>query len=271
MLLGEFVGEALVRLGEASSAFNVDLHNPAKPEISSREMIVEASRRQYCRPRQEVEESLKRSHSFRQAGLRETTPILDSDQRQFLEFIVGHPESPITHAQRELGLGGYKAQRIRSQLENQGYLLVMDTRLGKGNTWAKFGVPTKRGLDLLGKQIPGRGEPIHKHLQGIVAAFGRSKGYTAELEKRLPSGQYVDIHLARNEETVAVEISVVPDVSREIRNMEKCLAEGYDRVLALFADESAVSEAMAEAQKRWPEYLPDRLTVSGFSDLHRLI
>ena len=270
-LLNLRVGEALVRLGESSSAFNVDLHNPPRPAVSSRQEIIQASRQQYCRPRKEVEESLKRSHSFRRDRVTETHPSLDPDQRQFLEFVADHPESPITNAQRELGLGGYKAQRIRSQLEKQGYLLVLDTRLGRGSTRAKYGVPTRLGLELLGKQVPGRGGPIHKHLQGIVASFAQSKGYTAELEKRLPSGQYVDLHLACDEEMVAVEISVVPDVLREIQNMEKCLAAGYDRVLALFADETAIPEAAAEAQKRWPDCLPGRLTVSGFNGLNRLL
>lgn len=143
--------------------------------------------------------------------------------------------------------------------------------MGRGNTRAKYGIPTKRGLELLGKQIPGRGGPIHKHLQGIVASFAQSRGYTAELEKRLPSGQYVDIHLASHEEMVAVEISVVTDVLREIRNMEKCLDAGYDRVLALFVDETAIPEVTAETQKRWPDGLPGRLTVSGFNDLNRLL
>ena len=268
-LLNLRVGEALVRLGESSSAFNVDLHNPPRPQVSSRQEIIQASRQQYCRPRIEVEESLKRSHSSRKGRVTQAPPSLDPDQHQFLEFIADHPESPITNAQRELGLGGYKAQRIRSQLEKQGYLLVLNTRLGRGNTRAKYGIPTKRGLELLGKQIPGRGGPIHKHLQGIVASFAQSRGYTAELEKRLPSGQYVDIHLASDEEMVAVEISVVTDVLREIRNMEKCLDVGYDRVLALFVDETTIPEATAEAHRRWPDGLPARLTVSGFNDLNR--
>ncbi len=68
----------------------------------------------------------------------------------------------------------------------------------------------------------------------------------------------------------AVEISLVTDVLREIRNVEKCLAAGYDR-LALFADESAIMEATAEAKKRWPDCLADRLIVSEFNDLGRLI
>ena len=218
-----------------------------------------------------MEESLKRSHSFHKATVTETPATLDPDQHRFLDFIADHPESPITNAQRELGLGGYKAQRIRSQLEKQGCLLVLDTRLGRGSTRAIYGVPTRRGLELLGKQIPGRGGPVHKHFQGIVASFAHSRGYTAEVEKRLPSGGYVDLHLARGEEMVAVEISVVPDVLREIRNMEKCLAAGYDRVLALFADEAAIPEAAAEARKRWPDGLPGGLTVSGFNGLNSLL
>ncbi len=49
------------------------------------------------------------------------------------------------------------------------------------------------------------------------------------------------VHYLLVGEGEAVEISVFTDVLREIRNVGKCLAAGYDRVLVLFVDETAIT------------------------------
>jgi hypothetical protein len=93
-----------------------------------------------------------------------------------------------------------------------------------------------------------------------------------EIEKKLESGGYIDVHLERqgDGEKVAVEVSVYPEVLREIRNIEKCLNAGYQKVLCLFLDRKVIPEAMQQATENWPDQC-HRITIAGIDDLERLL
>lgn len=79
----------------------------------------------------------------------------------------------------------------------------------------------------------GRGGARHKYLQGVVKQAAESYGYRATVEAELEDGGRVDVLLSRGSERIAVEISVTTDTEHELRNVEKCLKAGVDRVLVL--------------------------------------
>jgi hypothetical protein len=82
----------------------------------------------------------------------------------------------------------------------------------------------------------GRGGAQHKYLQELVKRFAEAHGYRATIEKPTPAGGSVDVALERADGSIAVEISVTSTSVYESRNVAKCLAAGYARVVVLAPD-----------------------------------
>lgn len=240
--LGEFgvqellhleVGQALVRMGGAGSAFNADIPEVGASQNSFREEIVRRSRERYCRPRHEVEQALRHGTSVATAGAEQASIALQADERLFLEQVAAHPEQTVTEVAAAVGFSGYKAARVRKALQERELAVEVETRLGQGGTLAKFVVPTFKGCQAMGVEPPhGRGGPVHRHFQRLVADWARRKGYEVRTEHPVTGGT-VDVHLEGPEGTVAVELSVAFRPQRELDHLSKCLEVGYDRVVCL--------------------------------------
>ena len=62
--------------------------------------------------------------------------------------------------------------------------------------------------------------------------MAEANGYRAIIEKPTPDGLgQVDVSLERDDEKIAVEISVTTGGQQELGNVRKCLAAGYDQVI----------------------------------------
>jgi hypothetical protein len=80
----------------------------------------------------------------------------------------------------------------------------------------------------------GRGGPEHQYLQELVKRFGEAKGFRVTVEQPVLDGQgSVDVVLEREGWRLACEISVTSTVEQEVGNVEKCLAAGFDVVVAI--------------------------------------
>jgi len=264
--LGEFgiqdlldlgVGQALVRMGSASGAFNVTIPEVRAPQDSFRAEIVRRSRERYCRPRAEVEQALRQGTSVATAGVEQAPVTLEVDERLFLEQVAANSEQTVTAVAAAVGFSGYKAARVRKALGERELAVEVETRLGQGGTLAKFFVPTLKGYQAVGVEPPhGRGGPVHRHFQGLIASWARSKGYEAHTEHPIPGGS-VDLHLVGPAGTVAVELSIAFRPQRELEHLRRCLEAGYDRVVCLCLDGEAeeqmrllASGAFAEGELR---------------------
>lgn len=77
----------------------------------------------------------------------------------------------------------------------------------------------------------------HRYLQTLVKKMAEDRGYTAVLEKQLPDGSgNVDVLLTKENNTIAVEISVTTDPDWEMHNIQKCINANYDTVVSLSGD-----------------------------------
>jgi hypothetical protein len=280
-LLDLGIGEAIVRMGSAREAFNIEV--PLKSDQESyREPIIARSRERYCQPRAQVEAFLSRSPESKsqdrtppkkevqgqQAAANALLKNLTADQWHMLEYLAEHPDESVTAVYQALGFSGRRGARVREQLKIQGLAVEVETRLGQGNRPALFLVPTPTGLKAVNKPSrSGRGGALHCHFQSVVANRARGLGYEAHTEHRLQSGGSVDVHLSRENISLAVEIAVQSRPHRELKNIRKCLEAGYDRVLALFLD----SELLQETQSIFASEtsLEDRQRVA-FLELARL-
>lgn len=95
-------------------------------------------------------------------------------------------------------------------------------------------------------------ETEHRYLQMLIKRMGQSRGYKATLEELTPDGQgRVDVSLEREEQRIAVEVSVTTDKDWEAHNVEKCLAAGYAHVIVC----SNNKKHLAGIQKRLKQTL----------------
>jgi hypothetical protein len=155
-----------------------------------------------------------------------------------LEFIISHPDTPVSGVYKTLSLSWRKGNELRDSLTEQGYLTEIETRLGKGGKLTKFFLPTFAAFELLEVEPPtGRGGSIHRYIQQLVVQGAKAKGYSTQVEKALGNGGIVDVHLEREGVRIAVEIAVVSTPLREISHINHCLAAGYDRVYRIFVEE----------------------------------
>jgi Type IV secretion-system coupling protein DNA-binding domain len=94
----------------------------------------------------------------------------------------------------------------------------------------------------------------HRYLQTLVKKMAEARGYTAVLEMQIPDGNgQVDVLLAKEGKTVAVEICNTTDADWEMHNMQKCIAAGYDAVISLCGD----SKQLEKIRKKCIEGIPE--------------
>jgi hypothetical protein len=72
----------------------------------------------------------------------------------------------------------------------------------------------------------------HRYLQTLIKKMAEEKDYKAIIEQATPDGQgKVDIGLERNGKKIACEISITTTDDQELKNIEKCLSAGYEKVI----------------------------------------
>ncbi|MBI4295203.1 MAG: type IV secretion system DNA-binding domain-containing protein [Chloroflexi bacterium] len=271
-LLNLETGQALVRMGRASSAFNVVIAPPVSPKQSFKDQIIQLSRERYCRPRLQVEQAIQQPPQPKRDSEQVAQSSLEPDEAAFLGRAAAQPEEAVTALSRALGFGSFRAARVRDALEKRGLVVEVDTRLGEKGKRAKYVVPTMKGYQALGQKPPrGRGGPVHRYFMEVIARWGRDKGYQADTEHHLDGGAWVDVHLERDGKTIAVEVAITSTPERELNGAETRLAAGYSRVVVFFLDDDVFESCRGLLEKRFPEQERTKVTLGKLSEFHKVI
>ncbi len=116
--------------------------------------------------------------------------------------------------------------------------------------------------------VSGRGGAEHKYLQHLVKRLAEDRGWKATIEEDILHGVgRVDIALARDGKRIACEISISTDPEHELANIQKCLAGGFDRVIAVAREKSRLRRLASVAESSLaPESLA-RLTICSPEEL----
>jgi hypothetical protein len=97
--------------------------------------------------------------------------------------------------------------------------------------------------------LPGRGGPEHKYLQSLLKRIAEDRGYRANVEMRVLDGLgHVDLALIRGETRIACEISITTDPRHEVGNLQKCLAAGFEHVIAVSSQRKTLRAIRSEAE-----------------------
>lgn len=80
----------------------------------------------------------------------------------------------------------------------------------------------------------------HRYLQTLIKKMAEGRGYKASIEEPVQDGDgRVDVLLTKDEKQIACEIGMTTSKMWELHNVKKCLAAGYDMVIAVPIDKKA--------------------------------
>jgi hypothetical protein len=80
--------------------------------------------------------------------------------------------------------------------------------------------------------VQDRGPSQHRYFQALIKRIAEDKGYKATIEQPTPDSLgRIDVALERNGKRIGCEISVTSTPEQELKNIEKCLAAGFEKVI----------------------------------------
>lgn len=80
--------------------------------------------------------------------------------------------------------------------------------------------------------IHDKGPSQHRYFQVLIKRIAEDKGYKGTIEQPTPDGAgRIDVALEQNGKRIACEISVTSTPEQELKNIEKCLAAGFEKVV----------------------------------------
>ena len=96
----------------------------------------------------------------------------------------------------------------------------------------------------------GRGGVQHQYLQQLIKRLAEERGYRAKLEEQVLGGAgLVDVSLSNSKEKIACEISVTTPPEYELKNIQKCLAHGFDLIVILSNEKRHLDKIQKLAEK----------------------
>jgi hypothetical protein len=94
----------------------------------------------------------------------------------------------------------------------------------------------------------GRGGSQHRYLQQLLKRLAEAKGFKVTVEQPVLEGTgSVDVALERNDLRIACEISVTSPSDYELKNIQKCLAAGFDEVVVVAGDQKTLNKVRRQA------------------------
>lgn len=94
----------------------------------------------------------------------------------------------------------------------------------------------------------------HRYLQTLIKKTAEEKGYKAVIEQMTPDGSgKVDVSLERNGKKIACEISLTTTGDQELKNIEKCLGAGYEKVILCSPEKKTLENVKALVSQKLKE------------------
>ena len=102
----------------------------------------------------------------------------------------------------------------------------------------------------------------HRYLQTLIKKMAEARGYKAVIEAPTPDGKgRVDVSLERNGKRIACEIGMTTTTDWELHNIEKCLAAGYEIVVAVASDKRAMEIMQKQIIEKVDAKLQSRVLI----------
>ncbi len=113
-----------------------------------------------------------------------------------------------------------------------------------------------------------KGESRHRYLQTLIKKLAEDNGFKAVLEQPTPDGLgRVDVSLERDSRRMAVEISVTSTDEQEIKNIQKCLDAGYEKVVLCSPEKKFLDKIKSLLTEKFDQPLHERILLSQPEEL----
>lgn len=180
-------------------------------------------------------------------------------ERAFVQDVRDHPLSGVVQRYKRLGVSRRKGNQIKENLQNSNIIVPVD-------------IVTRKGKVVLLDIHPKEKQPSSVRNPGVVHEFWRAKvaehyekeGYAVTREHPLEQGDYVDLHLQKGEEVVAVEIET--GKSDVVKNAKKNIEAGYPQIQILGTDIEATHHLHTKLSEIQSEH-PQRIFIGNCADV----
>ncbi len=134
----------------------------------------------------------------------------------------------------------YTPQETESEARGRKTRIRVEVPLPTG----KSAPESQEEISSLTVQTPGRGGEHHKYLQQLIKRWAEGRGYAVAIEKPILDGLgSVDVAVEKGSRSIACEVSVTTDAEHEIRNVQKCLAAGFQEVILISSEKKLLTAA----------------------------
>lgn len=233
-------GEAIGRIEKAEHDFNLSVPKYRAAEAADAEAIIAASRKKHSCEREKVEASFGYFENVKDLSVAEpiAKPISKQGQKEIpveeqpvLPVVLEIKEKP----EPEILPKAEEARKVKEELVRR-------------------------------KQ-----ETKHRYLQNLVKKVAESNGFKASVEEPTNDRKgRVDVCLEKSGKRTACEIGVTTTKEWEAHNIEKCLADGYEKVIAI-ADSAAAKRAMLAAIDESPIKGNKKILVMEMDELFSVL
>ncbi len=241
-------GEAICRVERSDFDFNLSV--PFEPVLDNdsartwREFVIAASRKRFGTPREEVERELVARQSIPEEKTEEkavrTKRIIP--QEETVKTVVPPLESKVVDRVPVADVVVPHIEQVTPILE--------------------AAVTPSQESESKETGTPGRGGPLHKHIQSLIKQWAEGMGYRATIEKNVLHGTgSVDVALEKGERRIACEVSITTPPEQEISNIKKCVEAGFRPVCLICTESDRVTKMKKAVSKG---LLKDELDAAWF-------
>lgn len=213
------MGEAIARVGPSENDFNLTTYDGPlffKERIPPTSRLVELTRKNYARPKAEVEAMV---------AVERGSDAVPTEREK--------PQPPSSTVKTEVTNKAPPPQPPPPPVERKVELPPKtDTPQPR---------PPERPTPTPSPETKpqGKGGEEHVALQSFIKQMAQDRGFCTVVEKEIQSGKakrFIDLALEKGDRTIACEISVTTDGKHELGNVKKCLSAGFDTVLVVSDD-----------------------------------
>jgi len=193
------IGEAIIRIGSSQGDCNITTNRLSEPtDISNitRQSVIEHSQTTYGKPRAEIEELLK--ELLPKTINRKTNKTQIREEKEEIQKVVSKK-----NPQQEVHIDTDTNQEQRTTVsESEKQKLIEAEEVSRRNR-------------------------DHQYLQRLIKKIGQERNFISTIEKETKDGGRIDIALEKEGAHIAFEISITNTPEYEVKNIKKCLRNGY--------------------------------------------
>ncbi|WP_430411342.1 type IV secretory system conjugative DNA transfer family protein [Kordia sp.] len=222
-------GQAIIRIGSSNKDCNISTQMLAEVNDTStiiRESIIENSQKNYGKPKEEIDEILELLLPKRSVNHKEktVTKIQEKEPKEDSQPQVTKEQTPIVNEVKD-----DSNDEVRTSIsEAEKKKLIEDEEVSLRNR-------------------------DHSYLQNVIKKIGQERNFISTIEKETKEGGRIDITLEKDAIKIAFEISITNKPQYEVKNIKKCLNNGYLPVVMISKNKHHLDKIEALAKQKLSE------------------